>query len=95
MLKEPQGQLNICLECVTEDKKTGLRISLNPVSFRAKELALALPNSEHLGATRRAYALCRRLAILHGYGFRILYFLFGTAFKTICLHLLLPLSDLL
>ena len=43
-------------------------------------------DSEHLGAADRAGALCRRLAILHGDGLRILHFSLGPAFHTICLH---------
>ncbi len=43
-------------------------------------------DSEHLGAADRACALCRRLAILHGDGLRILHFSLCSAFHTICLH---------
>ncbi len=48
----------------------------------------ALTNSEHLGATRWAYALSCRLTILHGYRFGVLHFSLGTTFYTICLHTL-------
>ena len=47
---------------------------------------LALADSEHLGAAGWAVALSRRLAILHGDGFRIFDFFLGAAFDAICLH---------
>ena len=49
-------------------------------------IRLALPYSEHLGATRWAYALSRWLTILHGYAPGVLHLLLGTALHTICLH---------
>ena len=54
---------------------------------------LALANTEHLGATRRADALGGRLAVFHGYGFGIFHFLFATTLHTICLHLVSPFTS--
>ncbi len=53
--------------------------------YASKDLALTDP--EHLSATRGANALCRWLAILHGYSLGILHLLFGTALYAVCLHL--------
>jgi hypothetical protein len=47
---------------------------------------LSLSNAEHLGATSRAGALSRWLAILHGNRFGGLHFLLGSALYTISLH---------
>ena len=47
---------------------------------------LALPYSEHLRTTRRAYTLSCWFTILHSYGPGILRFPFGTALHTVCLH---------
>jgi hypothetical protein len=49
-----------------------------------------LSNSEHLGATGRAYALSRWFAILHSNTLGVLHFSFGSALHTIGLHLLTP-----
>ena len=48
--------------------------------------ALALPYPEHLGAAYGADTLSCRLAVLHGYAFRVLHFPFGAAFHTVRLH---------
>ena len=48
--------------------------------------ALTLSDTEHLGTTRRACSLSRRLTVLHRYGFRIFHVPFGTAFYTVRLH---------
>ena len=48
---------------------------------------LALADSEHFRATGRAYALSRRLAILHCYGLGILHLFLGATLHTICLHI--------
>ena len=48
--------------------------------------ALALPNSEHLCATRGTNTLSCRLTILHGYGPSVPHFSLGSALNTICLH---------
>ena len=50
--------------------------------------ASTLPNPEHLGSTRGTDALSRWLTILHGDGLGILHLLLGTAFYTVCLHLI-------
>jgi len=47
---------------------------------------LCLTDSEHLGSAYRAHALSRRLAILHGDGFGVLYFPLGAAFDAVRLH---------
>jgi len=56
-------------------------------SYLAGCSALTLSNPKHFGPTCWAYALSRRLAILHGYALRILHFSFCAAFHTVCLHL--------
>ena len=48
--------------------------------------ALLFPNTEHLGAAHRADTLSGWLAILHGYGFRVLHFPFGATLHAVCLH---------
>jgi len=47
-------------------------------------LALNLSYPEHLGTTYRAYALSRRLAILHGYGLSIPHFSIGLTVYAVC-----------
>jgi len=49
-------------------------------------LALALPDSEHLGAAFGTCPLSCWLPILHRDGLWILHFPFGTALHTICFH---------
>jgi len=58
---------------------------LNSVGYVAVDLTLA--DSEHFRATGRAYALGRRLAVLHGDAFGIFHFLLGTALNAISLHI--------
>ena len=47
---------------------------------------LALPYSEHLGATYGAHPLSCRPAVLHSYALGVPHFPFGPAFDTIGLH---------
>ena len=58
------------------------------------ESGLCLPNSEHLCATCGTCSLSSRLPVLHGYGLGVLHFLLGTAFYTVCLHLVYLLFDI-
>ena len=46
----------------------------------------ALPNSEHLGATNRAYSLGCWFSIFHRDGPSVRHFPFSTALHTVCLH---------
>ena len=57
-----------------------------PLIAQSYDNALALPYFEHLGAAGRAYALGRRLTVLHLYTLGVLHFLFGAALHTIPLH---------
>ena len=50
-------------------------------------VALALTNSEHLGATYRTCTLICWFAVFHSYGLGILHFPFCTALYTICFHI--------
>ena len=50
-------------------------------------MGLALADSKYFRATTRTDALGRRLAVLHGDAFGILYFLLGTALNAISLHI--------
>ncbi len=70
-----------------EDKKTGSRASFSILFSLTSESVLAFSDSEHFRATRRAYPLSCRLAVLHGYSFGILHFPLGSAFHTVRLHL--------
>jgi len=56
----------------------------NPFPFRNRALTLAY--SEHLCATRGAYALGCRPSVLHGHAPSIPHFSFGSTFHTVCLH---------
>ena len=47
---------------------------------------LALSDPEHLGATRGAYTLSRRLTILHSYRLGVSHLSFGTALHAVGLH---------
>jgi hypothetical protein len=49
-------------------------------------VSLALADSKHLRATRRADALGGRLAVFHGDNLGVLHFLLGATFHTISLH---------
>ena len=61
-------------------------------SYASKDLTLA--DSEHLRATCGTYALSCRFAILHGYSFGILHFLFSAALHAVCFHLVTSLFSL-
>ena len=50
------------------------------------KVSLALTNPEHFRATAWTYTLSGWFAILHGDGFLILHFFFGTTLHTICFH---------
>ena len=52
----------------------------------SNDSVLTLPYFEHFGATGRAYALSRRLTILHGYALGVLHLPFSATLHTICLH---------
>ncbi len=86
MLQSRGYGLNNSLQSVIEAKNRTEKLSLGPVSFNFRKSVLAFSYSEHLGATRWAYALGCRSTILHGYRLSILHLLFGTAFHTVCLH---------
>ena len=58
---------------------------MNSIGYVGEYLALA--EYEYLRATTRAYALSRRLAILHGDAFGVFHFLLGTALHAISLHI--------
>ena len=76
-------RLNSCLWRIKKERD----IPGCPAYHQLYQANLGLANSEHLGPTSRAYALGGRLAVLHGYGFGVLYLLLGTAFHTITLHI--------
>jgi len=59
-----------------------LSISINPKIG----IGLSLADSEHFGAAGWAYALGRRLAVLHSDGFSVAHFFLASALHTICLH---------
>jgi len=63
---------------------SGYPAPLSSVGYIGVDLGLA--DSEHFRATGRADALSRRLAVLHGDAFGILYFLLGLALHAVCLH---------
>jgi len=50
-------------------------------------VALALPDSEHLGPAHGTHTLSGRPAVLHDYASGILHLPFGTALHTVCLHM--------
>ena len=57
-----------------------------PGNLDSQNMSLAFSYSEHLGLTRWTDALCRRLAVLHGYRLWVPHFSFGSAFNAIRLH---------
>jgi len=75
---------------VTPENKKGPDIPIpgtsSPFSDDKFGVGLALADSEHFRATRWAYVLGRRLAVLHGDTFGIFHFFFGLALNAICLH---------
>ncbi len=77
-------------EIVIPNKKAGYLWKTPSFFFRNNPdtyvTALTLPYSEHLGATYRANALCRRFLVFHGYRPGIPHLPLGTAFHTIGLH---------
>jgi hypothetical protein len=66
------------------DKPDG---NIQPYSVSYVRGNLALADSEHIRATRWAYALGCWLAVLHGDAFSILHFLLGLTFNAIRLHI--------
>ena len=76
-----------CVICKTKGWTSSLSEYPAPlISVGYIGVGLALADSEYFRATGRADALGRRLAVLHGDAFGILYFLLGLALHAVCLH---------